>query len=1023
MADERDSQATRPPELKPGERPKIDDFEDEKLDWRQLKALITGSAAVEVDFPDMAQDLRLASVDPNSLFRAGDTMITVRRHIAEVANNLRAQAAAIAGEGKVWQGAGAESFLSKMTQLGDGLEGVAEELAGGDDESSVSISSKLYDAGNMLQWAQNQVNFIDHYYATWALALGAKKHSDGLVHISEAHGADKLKKQMAEDMRKVLRQVATRYEETSAAARAIEATSTGTSSSGGGGPETRIPPPTVPNGPPPTGGPPNGPNDRSPNGDSPNGQDGFNIPRPEGGNFDIPSPDDDFDIPSSDGGNSAIPSPDGDDFKSPSGDNFTSDGGKLDIPAPDGGFQPPPSPTGVGAPSPSGVGAPHPGANIPPVVPPVIPTGPGANGRTASGNSASPPNGVNRLPPPVDPSRAPAPSGPDGANGGRVTPPTRPGTLPNISGSTPSLDVPNAPDATPPSRVPGSPVGPGLGDVPSAPGDSPPGRVPGVPGGPGLGDVPSAPGDSPPGRVPGVPGGPGLGDVPNAPGSSPSGAGIPPAMPPASPGGGQESPPDRSESSGLLDPDGKQWQPSPVESGLPDAPTGASPGRPGGVDAAGAETPVVEAPDVGRPVGVPGVELPSVTSAPGAGGPGAMMPPAMPPPSPGGGQESPPDRSESSGLLDPDGKQWQPAPPVPDAPDAPVGVPPGRAGIAGSGVDSPAAAGVGSPDLPVAGPGSPVPETGLPATGQHGGVPGGPGAMMPPAMPPPSPGGGQNSPPDRSEASGLLDAASRPWDATVVEPDGPDAPAGAAPGRPEAPPVAAEPPDAATAAPEKATAGSAAPAGVPDLPGAPEGGPGPVAPPMMPMPPVAPPPATPPGGASTPGQARPGAAGSPGTTTPDRGETEPEVTGDPGDGPVLPVVVPSADAVGCRPERSDRPTVVAAGAEDDDDAVLVVPPVPFPRGAAKAGDRERRPSASGVQVAADGRVWLPGEAGVPAVLDDEGEAAAADGEPDGEAPPPDNHVAVIRPSDGAEDVSDWDTGLLPWSAPPATAER
>ncbi|WP_436535567.1 hypothetical protein [Actinoplanes sp. HUAS TT8] len=719
-----------------GSEGNVYDYTDK--DWKWIEAVLTGSSAVNnANGAATAAQNAAALVNPQSLRDAGNIFNNTQSVMRGVAQNLASQIKGLAGDGRAWQGTAAETFKAKMLDVANYLERQAERINGGDGELGVSVPNQLFHSGNMLEWAQKQVLYIDHFYAGWASNY-VKDYGDGVVHVSEVDGLPEI---MTNAMREVMGKLVTEY------------VRLGTSA-------VNTPQPMNPE----TGSPTGGSSTPPPNSSLPSNSVPSYSPPPFESSSLPPTPSISSSAPpelSSTPPPSSVPTPSASATPTPTPPALSTDApdevtGGPDAPDPSATDVPPPdAPDATMSAMATPDDVPDP-TDIPDSGAADTPDPPGASGADPPAFSAAGGDGGGL--PGFDQTG-------DGTGTGANTPipPFTSGNSPSggTNGGKGAANVP-VPEFDGGADAPGGGAGGGSGG--SAPGFDASGNAPGADGGASDGVKPVIPPltsvDAPIDTGAGGSSGTGTG----------TGAGSPPMMPPMSPPQSGTSATDRSDSSGLVGGDAADWDPGSVP-GAPEASGGAAPGAGGGT---GLETPGgVTTPSI------PGVDTSSPGSGSGIGtGTGAQTPvlPPMSPPQSGTGAT---DRPDSSGLVGGDAEDWD-AGPVPGAPEASGGAAPGAggAGGGGAGVAVPGAVGggVGSGVDGVTGPGIPSVES--PGTGSGTGL--GPGAqtpMLPPMSPPQSATGAT----DRPDSSGLVGGDAEDWDAGPV-PGAPEASGGAAPG-------------------------------------------------------------------------------------------------------------------------------------------------------------------------------------------------------------------------------------------------
>lgn len=211
-------------------------------DWHQIEAAIDGGSMM----PSGSDDARAKSVsDPTTLWNAASTFYSVQTALAMIGQNMADQAKALAGTDGPWKGDAADAFMQAMTTYSNGVIANANVLASG--ALSKSIPDQLTDNGNVLSWAQDQIESIDQYYAGVAVKPPYNVQTiGGLVQI---HEAPTLVTMMTQQMLGVLTTVASEYTDTINNVKSPNAT-------GNPPPNTNIPTPNL-NDPPPLGPPPN----------------------------------------------------------------------------------------------------------------------------------------------------------------------------------------------------------------------------------------------------------------------------------------------------------------------------------------------------------------------------------------------------------------------------------------------------------------------------------------------------------------------------------------------------------------------------------------------------------------------------------------------------------------------------------------------------------------------------------------------------------------------------------------------
>ncbi|MFI6444301.1 hypothetical protein [Kitasatospora sp. NPDC050543] len=173
-------------------------------DWKKIEAAIVGMAAGTNSSSNLAHAKAVA--DPASLSRAAEVFHYVHSVLSQVAKSLTDQAKALAGTDGPWKGAAAEAFTAMMETFSKQVAATADVLSGG-SLGTHSVYQQLADNALTLQHAQTKIAEIDQWYAEQAQKLGTAP-VDGLVPISKR---PELVEMMTADMRVVLRNLAGEY--------------------------------------------------------------------------------------------------------------------------------------------------------------------------------------------------------------------------------------------------------------------------------------------------------------------------------------------------------------------------------------------------------------------------------------------------------------------------------------------------------------------------------------------------------------------------------------------------------------------------------------------------------------------------------------------------------------------------------------------------------------------------------------------------------------------------------------------
>jgi hypothetical protein len=176
--------------------------------WRQIMAAIVGGA----DMGGTKQNKLTGEFSsPESLTTAGNIFWDLAVIVNNALSTFNYNVNALVGEGGPWQGDAASVARDNFTFFSRSVEKQLDALTGrGDPEKAVY--NQLYDSGNTLGWAIDQIHTIDQYYAGEAARLGAGSHTepDGttLIHVSDIEG---LPEMIADSMRPVLQTLSDTY--------------------------------------------------------------------------------------------------------------------------------------------------------------------------------------------------------------------------------------------------------------------------------------------------------------------------------------------------------------------------------------------------------------------------------------------------------------------------------------------------------------------------------------------------------------------------------------------------------------------------------------------------------------------------------------------------------------------------------------------------------------------------------------------------------------------------------------------
>ncbi|MGI5499190.1 hypothetical protein [Lentzea sp. CA-135723] len=201
-------------------------------DWKAIKSAIANIAAATAG-SEVAEGERVSN--PESLWDAAETFRKIKEVLIVVGDSITEQAEAVAGEDGPWQGLAATTVLGTMKQFAKTFHNHATQIDGGPARLNPTPEG-LYTAGNYLQWAINEVSRIDYHYANEVIRIAneynerAEQYNrvytgpnsmivpyieavmpNGMVEVSKF---PKVVEAMTDDMRKVLKELATQYDAT-----------------------------------------------------------------------------------------------------------------------------------------------------------------------------------------------------------------------------------------------------------------------------------------------------------------------------------------------------------------------------------------------------------------------------------------------------------------------------------------------------------------------------------------------------------------------------------------------------------------------------------------------------------------------------------------------------------------------------------------------------------------------------------------------------------------------------------------
>jgi len=307
-----------------------DDFNS--WDWHRIMTAIVGYYGNNADS---------GLSNPQSIYTAANTLEYVKNTLQMVSQSIQDQADALSyGDDAPWKGEAATAFNQMMYSLSRNIHANAQVLGG--DVPEDDIPNQIYHNGQHLEYAQQTLHDIDHWYADQAVKRGAQV-IDNVVMV---HEDQQVVDAMNKDMRSVITSLSNHYTVTNDGFTPPDTSDHG-GPNGTGGNQPPPPPPVDPYNP--NGGPNpyNNPNDpfgnNGPNGPSNPFNDNFNAQNgpngPGGSNFN-PPPVKNFDVPNDPNGTGGGPGGGGGSaFNPPPVSNFPG-GGPADLSNFPGGSNP-----------------------------------------------------------------------------------------------------------------------------------------------------------------------------------------------------------------------------------------------------------------------------------------------------------------------------------------------------------------------------------------------------------------------------------------------------------------------------------------------------------------------------------------------------------------------------------------------------------------------------------------------------------------------------------------------------------
>lgn len=176
-------------------------------DWKQIEAALLGDAAAPSS-DTSAATAATAVADPQSLWNAADTLLSVQQVLAVVAKSITDQTNALTGgSSPAWSGDAATAFTTLASSFSQYVQAAADVISGGITGNN-NVPNQLYNNGNQLASAQAKIRAIDAWYANQAALQGIQPMSNGLIPVSQS---PQIVSMMNNDMQAVITQLGTNY--------------------------------------------------------------------------------------------------------------------------------------------------------------------------------------------------------------------------------------------------------------------------------------------------------------------------------------------------------------------------------------------------------------------------------------------------------------------------------------------------------------------------------------------------------------------------------------------------------------------------------------------------------------------------------------------------------------------------------------------------------------------------------------------------------------------------------------------
>ncbi|MFI1821891.1 hypothetical protein ACH413_33370, partial [Lentzea sp. NPDC020367] len=174
----------------------------ESWDWVRIRTAVVGYASAS---SSVVSSGGFVQPSADSIRRASVVLNRARAALLYVGDNIRLQTEALAGENGAWKGPAADAFRSMNLLFAAKLHAKAEQINGGELAGPNNVPRQLWNSGNFLEWAQQNIIRLDNEYAKYIAVTGVTLNN-GLAKIE-----GELAAQMTNAMRSVVRILADQY--------------------------------------------------------------------------------------------------------------------------------------------------------------------------------------------------------------------------------------------------------------------------------------------------------------------------------------------------------------------------------------------------------------------------------------------------------------------------------------------------------------------------------------------------------------------------------------------------------------------------------------------------------------------------------------------------------------------------------------------------------------------------------------------------------------------------------------------